>query len=84
MLRAGGMPRKQYNRRKGKLPAPQLTNLTADLEDQEFLRPVITPYELIAALGDELQWPAGYSLDFDSVLRAEAHIGGGVCVTACI
>lgn len=49
------------------------------MEDQEFLRPVVTPYELIAALGDEIQWPTGYSLDFDSVLAAEAHKGEGWC-----
>lgn len=49
------------------------------MEDQEFLRPVITPYELIAALGHEIQWPTGYSLDFDSVLAAEAHESEGWC-----
>lgn len=45
---------------------------------QEFLRPVVTPYELLAALGpEEIQWPAGYSLDFEEVLAVDSDKSNG-------
>lgn len=52
------------------------TPMTAD---QEFLRPIITPHELIAALSPEVQWSAPYTLNFDDVLVADAQRESGKC-----
>ncbi|KAF8325189.1 putative diphthamide synthesis protein-domain-containing protein [Cantharellus anzutake] len=41
------------------------------VDAKDFLRPIITPYELDLALQNEVVWPIKYALDFDQVL------GGG-------
>jgi diphthamide biosynthesis protein 2 len=45
---------------------------------QEFLRPIITPHELIAALSPEIEWSSSYTLDFDDVLAIEAQSRPGM------
>ena len=39
---------------------------------QEFLRPIITPYELELALRENMSWSSKYLIDFDEVLADQA------------
>ena len=41
---------------------------------QEFLRPIVTPYELDLALRSQVDWTGRYVLDFEELL--EAHAAG--------
>jgi len=41
------------------------------IDTKEFLRPIITPFELGLVLGDELNWSSHYLLDFDEVLKEQ-------------
>jgi len=43
------------------------------IDTKEFLRPIITPHELIAALSPEIEWSSSYTLDFDEVLAIQAQ-----------
>lgn len=47
------------------------------MADQEFLHPIITPHELIAALSADVQWLAPYTLNFDDVLAIDTHRHAG-------
>ena len=39
---------------------------------QEFLRPIVTPFELFLALRAEPFWPGSYILDFKRVIDLQA------------
>ena len=42
-------------------------------QQQEFLRPIVTPYELEVALQEEQVWTGRYLLDFGQVLASISH-----------
>jgi diphthamide biosynthesis protein 2 len=45
---------------------------------QEFLRPIVTPYELEIALQAEQSWTGRYVLDFEKLLAEHASRTDGV------
>src|SRR6266581_198108 len=42
-------------------------------QQQEFLRPIVTPYELEVALQEEQVWTGRYLLDFGQILANISH-----------
>ncbi|KAG9123716.1 Diphthamide biosynthesis protein 2 [Ceratobasidium sp. 392] len=41
------------------------------IDSKEFYRPIITPFELEIALGEDRSWTGEYVLDFDQILRSK-------------
>lgn len=70
MLRPGGMSGEQSAGRKGNVcsePGDVPTKILRYL--QEFLQPIVTPYELEVALQPTQTWTGRYVLDFGQLLR---------------
>ncbi|KAG8677998.1 Diphthamide biosynthesis protein 2, partial [Ceratobasidium sp. 395] len=69
--------KKSYTISVGKLNPAKLANfmeiecfvLVACPENSEFYRPIITPFELEIALGEDRSWTGEYVLDFDRILK---------------
>ena len=47
------------------------------VEAKEFLRPIVTPYELEVALQPELEWTGRYVLDFSKLALEERELPSG-------
>ncbi|KDR72825.1 hypothetical protein GALMADRAFT_73379 [Galerina marginata CBS 339.88] len=47
------------------------------IEDKEFLRPIVTPYELEVAMQAEQTWTGQYVLDFEKLLADATAAGSG-------
>jgi len=47
------------------------------VDAKEFLRPIVTPYELEVALGADRSWTGRYVLDFDKVIAQTSNIDEG-------
>ena len=48
------------------------------LHYQEFLRPIVTPFELGIALQPEPQWTGAYELDFKKILESDTLLKLGM------
>lgn len=47
---------------------------------QEFLRPIVTPFELFLALRAEPFWPGSYILDFERVINLQTSRNSEDCM----